>query len=144
MWRREHMGTWDAERCGMTVGFGVCEYTLVFRRTLDGATGQHESSGWMVVRPQTLAAGRPAARARTGGPDAGMAQILAVPICSALALEGVAYERFLLRSGVLDDVLRLLADMALPSPLALETARKQIQSLVMAAEVRHIVDGMSA
>jgi hypothetical protein len=45
---------------------------------------------------------------------------------------------------VLDDVLRLLAGMTLPGPLALETARKQIQSLVMAAEVRHIVDRMSA
>jgi hypothetical protein len=128
----------------MTVGFGVCEYTLVFRRTLDGATDQHEHSVWEVVRPQLLAGERPAARARTAGPDAGMAQMLAVPICSALALEGIAYERFLVRSGVLDDVLRLLVGMTLPGPLALETARKQIQSLVMAAEVRHIVDRMSA
>lgn len=128
----------------MTVGFGVCEYTLVFRRMLDGDTDQHERSGWAVVRPQLLAGERPAARAHTAGPDAGMAQMLAVPICSALALEGVAYERFLVRSGVLDDVLRLLAGMTLPGPLALETARKQIQSLVMAAEVRHIVDRMSA
>jgi len=128
----------------MTVGFGVCEYTLVFRRRLDGATDQHERSVWEVVRPQLLAGERPAARARTAGPDAGMAQMLAVPICSALALEGVAYERFLVRSGVLDDVLRLLAGMTLPGPLSLETARKQIQSLVMAAEVHHIVDRMSA
>ena len=128
----------------MTVGFGVCEYTLVFRRMLDGATDQHEPSGWAVVRPQLLAGERPAARARTAGPDASMAQMLAVPICSALALEGVAYERFLVRSGVLDEALRLLAGMTLPGPLALETARKQIQSLVMAAEVRHIVDRMSA
>jgi hypothetical protein len=73
-----------------------------------------------------------------------MAQMLAVPICSALALEGIAYERFLLRSGVLDDALLLLAGLTLPGSLALETVRKQIQSLVMAAEVRHIVDGMSA
>jgi hypothetical protein len=128
----------------MTVGFGVCEYTLVFRRRLEGATDQHERSVWEVVRPQLLAGERPAARARTAGPDAGMAQMLAVPICSALALEGVAYERFLVRSGVLDDVLRLLAGMTPPGTLALETARKQIQSLVMAAEVRHIVDRMSA
>lgn len=75
---------------------------------------------------------------------AGVAHILVVPIYSTLALETLTYESFLVQSGVIDDALRLLASMTLSSPNSVETTRRQIQSLVMAAEVQHIVDGMSA
>ena len=70
--------------------------------------------------------------------------LLVVPIYSTLALDALAYERFLLSSGVLDAALRVLGHRALSDPFSAETTRKKIQSLVMAAEVQHIVDGMSA
>ena len=65
-----------------------------------------------------------------------------MPICSALALEGVAYEQFLTHSGVLQESLRLLSEAPLDDEVAVETARRRIQSLVMAAEVDSIVSGM--
>ena len=70
--------------------------------------------------------------------------MLAVPICSTLALDHAEYEWFLNASGVLEDVLRLLQPVTLGDAEAVETARKEIQALVMAAEVQHIVDGMPA
>ena len=121
----------------MTVGFGVAEYTLVFRRTLGGAPDGQTNAGWTVARPQ----GATPRQAAVGGAGtrAGVAQVLAVPICSALGLEGAAYEQFLLQSGVLDDVLHLLAGVELVGAHSLDTARKQVQSVVMAAEVGQIV-----
>ena len=61
-----------------------------------------------------------------------------------LSLEGSAYEHFLISSGVLSDALEVLRELEPESPASVETARRQIQSLVMAAEVRHIVDRMPA
>jgi hypothetical protein len=121
----------------VSVDFGVSEYTLVFRSAPGGARAD---STWSVVRPVQHT------RIRKWQADtcqhAGVARLFAVPICSALALEGVAYEQFLNRSGVLDKSLRLLADMPLDDARAVETTRRQIQSLVMAAEVDNIVSGM--
>jgi hypothetical protein len=124
------------------VGFGVSEYTLVFKR-VPGRKRERVGRAWISVRPalsmQSTVSVRPdSVRA------AGVAHILVVPIYSTLALETLTYEAFLVQSGVIDDALRLLASMTLSSPNSVETTRRQIQSLVMAAEVQHIVDGMSA
>lgn len=73
-----------------------------------------------------------------------IAQVIVVPLCSTLALETVAYERFLMGSGVLPHTLRLLAHVRLSDAHAVETVRRRIQSLVMAAEVQAIVEGLSA
>jgi hypothetical protein len=124
------------------VEFGVCEYTLVFQRL---TTWKHEPAGhaWSVLRP--------AIRRRATHPphstrpaDAAVAQVLVVPICSTLALDPLAYEHFLSHCGVLDDALDVLAPITLVDAEAVETARRQIQSLVMAAEVQRIVEGITA
>lgn len=94
---------------------------------------------WNVVRP----AQDRRAVARKTLPTA-VAEVFAVPICSALALDAAAYERFLGASGVLDDILALLAQAPVRSTDEAETARKRIQALVMAAEVQHIVERMPA
>jgi hypothetical protein len=73
-----------------------------------------------------------------------IAQVVVVPLCSTLALEPLAYEHFLMASGVLPHTLRLLARVRLTDSHAVETVRKRIQSLVMAAEVQAIVEGLSA
>jgi hypothetical protein len=74
--------------------------------------------------------------------DPALAQVFVVPICSALGLDGIAYEQFLVESGVLPAALALLATRALTRPIAAEMARKEIQALVMAAEVDNIVSRM--
>jgi hypothetical protein len=124
------------------VGFGVSEYALVFKR-VPGRKRERVGRTWISVRPafsmhSTVGVRPDSVRA------AGVAHILVVPIYSTLALETLTYESFLVQSGVIDDALRLLASMTLSSPNSVETTRRQIQSLVMAAEVQHIVDGMSA
>ncbi len=134
-------GAGDVEEVWDSVGFGVSEYTLVFRSSLSG-TSERAGTTWAVVRPAQYASSdepRQPAPKRTS-----VAHMFAVPICSALALEGVAYERFLNRSGILDEALQLLADVSLDDPHSVETARRRIHSLVMAAEVMHIVDGLTA
>ena len=70
--------------------------------------------------------------------------MFAVPICSALALDGPVYEGFLSASGVLDEILALLERTSVRSSDDAEMARKEIQALVMAAEVQHIVERMPA
>jgi hypothetical protein len=124
------------------VDFGVCEYTLVFQRL---TTWKHEPAGraWSVLRPAT---GRRAMHPPhlTRPADGAVAQVLVVPICSTLALDPLAYEHFLVHSGVLDDALDVLATITLVDAEAVETARRQIQSLVMAAEVQRIVEGITA
>jgi hypothetical protein len=47
-------------------------------------------------------------------------------------------------SGVLPHTLRLLAHVRLTDARAVETVRRRIQSLVMAAEVQAIIEGLSA
>jgi phosphoenolpyruvate synthase/pyruvate phosphate dikinase len=79
-----------------------------------------------------------------GAAGDGVAQVFIVPICSTLALDGVAYERFLTASGALPKALRLLSRLTFAQPQTAENTRKQIQSLIMAAEVEYIVQGMSA
>ena len=124
------------------VGFGVSEYTLVFRRG-GGQTAGRAPRGWTVVRP--VAAQLPTARrSNATKPGARTDELFVVPICSTLALDHGAYERFLQGSGVLDGALRLLAAVSLRDEETVETARKEIQALVMAAEVQFIVEGMSA
>lgn len=132
----------SGERLGVQVGFGVSEYTLVFKR-VPGRKRERVGRTWISVRPAL-----PMHSAVSTRPDSvratGVAHILVVPIYSTLALETLTYEAFLIQSGIIDDALRLLASMTLSSPNSVETTRRQIQSLVMAAEVQHIVDGMSA
>ncbi|MGH2518070.1 MAG: hypothetical protein ACRDHP_20700 [Ktedonobacterales bacterium] len=124
------------------MGYGISEYTLVFQRvpipTDNGLV--HE---WRVVRPAQDALASKRLQLRHVSAQ-GIAAMLAVPICSALALDCAAYEWFLNASGVLEDVLRLLQPVTLGDSEAVETARKEIQALVMAAEVQHIVDRMPA
>lgn len=98
----------------------------------------------MIVRPELFArtSGAPA-RTQTES-SAEIAQVFVVPICSTLSLDGIAYEQFLAQSGVLDEALHYLARLSLTTTHSVDTARRQVQALVMAAEVQHIVDGMSA
>lgn len=126
------------------MGFGVTEYTIVFRRALRQRTGQRASRAvWTVVRPFT----------RSGAGDfadlvdesaADVAQVFVVPICSTLALDTSSYEKFLVQSGALNRALRALNGLTFAQPQTAENARKQIQSIVMAAEVNLIVRKMSA
>jgi len=163
----------------MSVGFGVTEYTLVFRRVAPHTSGRHKphasapgagvspaggrarrgSPGaravWTVARPlvhgmlaqmgpSDRAAFRAAQTAHNAMSGDGVAQVFIVPICSTLALDGVAYERFLTASGALPKALRMLSRLTFAQPQTAENTRKQIQSLIMAAEVEYIVQGMSA
>ena len=125
--------------------FAVREYALVFRRAI-GAGRAPSQARWSVVRPRYRTpasepspdpARRPTTRRVT-------AELLVVPVCSALALDTPSYESFLRASGVLDDALDLLGSVALADGAAVETARRRIHSLVMAAEVQHIVARLSA
>lgn len=125
------------------VGFGVTEYTVVFRRALRQRTGQRTSRAvWTVVRPFT----RPGMDDLAALTDerADVAQVFVVPICSTLALDTAAYEKFLVQSGALNRALRALNGLTFAQPQTAENARKQIQSIVMAAEVNLIVRKMSA
>ncbi len=123
------------------MGFGVTEYTLVFRRALRQRNGQRATRAvWTVARPI----------ARIGVDELAndqmmdVAQVFVVPICSTLALDVRAYEKFLAQSGSLNRALRALNGLTFAQPQTAENARKQIQSIVMAAEVNHIVSKLSA
>ena len=125
------------------MAFGVSEYTLVFRRALNRAlnAGDETKAEWTVARPSGR--GRHALDERASR-KRDVAALFVAPIYSTLALDDLAYEQFLWQSGALDGALALLALLDLSQPDAAETARREIASLVIAAEVRHIVDGMSA
>ena len=125
------------------MGYGVSEYTLVFQR-VPILTDNDATYEWRVVRPAQDALASRRTRLHDIGAKGSIAAMLAVPICSTLALDSAEYEWFLNASGVLEDVLRLLQPVTLGDSEAVETARKEIQALVMAAEVQHIVDGMPA
>lgn len=141
-------GHLERSLCGeawVLVRFGVAEYTLVFRR--EGNRGGRSARRaarhpWTVARPLQYPSRKGAARRIKHA--AGLDELFAVPICSTLALDELAYERFLAQSGVLHDALLLLGELTLDDAPSAETVRRQIQSLVMAAEVQYIVDGMSA
>jgi hypothetical protein len=119
------------------MAFGVSEYTLVFRRPLHAT--DEASAAWSVARPSSRGLNNEVAPNHHG-----VAALFIAPIYSTLALDDLAYERFLWRSGALDGALALLTLLDLTQPQAAETARREIASLVIAAEVRHIVNGMSA
>ncbi|HEY8324475.1 MAG TPA: hypothetical protein VIG77_08290 [Ktedonobacterales bacterium] len=85
-----------------------------------------------------------ASDASTGADANTVAQVFVVPIYSTLSLDTRAYERFLTQSGALNRALRALNGLTFAQPQTAENARKQIQSIVMAAEVNHIVRKMSA
>ena len=140
------------------VAFLVTEYTLVFRR-VGGRRPDFSRpyNGWTLARPGltplapefppetsgasgTITTITPSDGARSGE----IAQVVVVPLCSTLALEPLAYEQFLLVSGVLPHALRLLARVRLTDSRAVETVRRRIQALVMAAEVQAIVAHRSA
>jgi hypothetical protein len=121
------------------MAFGVSEYTLVFRRAV--SAGDEATAAWMVARPSGL--GRHVTAENTLDQHA-ITALFVAPIYSTLALDDTSYEQFLWQSGALDGALALLALLDLSQPEAAETARREIASLVIAAEVRHIVDGMSA
>lgn len=121
--------------------FGVCEYTLVFRRIRSRTPAARQPHhGWTVVKPSPVGSKAALRPHGTGG----VAEVFVVPVCSTLALDILSYERFLSQSGVLDRALSRLARAHLSGPRSVETMRKRIQSLVMAAEVQHIVDSMPA
>lgn len=124
------------------MGFGVSEYTLVFKR-ISGQKHGRVGRIWIAVRPALSIQSATDVHADVVRAS-GIAHILVVPIYSTLALDTLTYETFLMQSGVIEDALRLLASMTLNNSTSVETTRRQIQSLVMAAEVQHIVDGMSA
>lgn len=122
----------------------MMEYTLVFRRPVDAHGRRVAARGaWTVVRPAISAPPAPAA-SLSARIEREMAQVFAVPICSALDLDGAAYEQFLMESGALTASITLLGARALRTAAGVDTARKEIQSLVMAAEVQHIVNQLSA
>lgn len=123
------------------MGFGVTEYTVVFRRALRQRGDKRATRAvWTVVRPFARFGADHTANERTDE----VAQVFAVPICSTLALDTNAYEKFLVQSGALNRALRALNGLTFAQPQTAENARKQIQSIVMAAEVNHIVRKMSA
>jgi hypothetical protein len=119
------------------MAFGVSEYTLVFRRALN--SDDEAKAVWTVARP----GGRQLVEEIVPQRQP-VAALFVAPIYSTLALDDRAYEQFLWQSGALDGALALLSLLDLSQPEAVETARREIASLVIAAEVRHIVDGMSA
>lgn len=105
----------------------------------------------MLVRPAPLGAllsrtrGATSTATSTATTDENeIGQMLVVPVYSTLALDGPSYERFLVHSGVLTHALGLLARVRLTEARAAETVRKRIQSRIMAAEVRAIIDAISA
>ena len=128
----------------------MTEYTLVFRR-VGGRRPDFSRpyNGWTLARPG-LAPLTPGATPDTdadavnGRQSGEIAQVVVVPLCSTLALEPLAYEHFLMASGVLPHTLRLLAHVRLTDARAVEMVRRRIQSLVMAAEVQAIIEGLSA
>jgi hypothetical protein len=123
------------------VVFGVSEYTLVFRRVLrPQPSARTPFSGWIVARPALMLG--PATMAPAG--DGEVEQVLTVRICSTLAMEDAAYERFLVGSGALHAALRLIAHVRLKDARSVEMTRRKIQSLVMRAEVLYIADTLSA
>jgi hypothetical protein len=131
---------------GRSVPFDVSEYTLAFRRILGRKAGCNETTGrWVILRPVLDIPAR-GAQAPASDPtrDGEVAQVFIVPVCSTLALDDRSYERFLRQSGVLDDALELLSSVTFAEADSVDTIRKEIHSLIMAAEVKYIVDGMSA
>lgn len=128
------------------MAFLVTEYTLVFRR-VGGRRPDFSRpyNGWTLARPSLVPLTPGAAPDTIDSLRSGeIAQVVVVPLCSTLALESLDYEHFLLANGVLPHALRLLAHVRLTDSLAVETIRKRIQSLVMAAEVQAIVENQSA
>lgn len=140
------------------MAFLVTEYTLVFRR-VGGRRPDFSRpyNGWTLARPGLSPLALDAApnsvsasnasnaiTASDGARSGEIAQVVVVPLCSTLALEPLAYENFLVASGVLPHALRLLARVRLTDSRAVETVRRRIQSLVMAAEVQAIVENRSA
>ena len=125
----------------------MTEYTLVFRRAITHeGRGAGRAQRWIVARPagvDVVPAPPPAAARERGTADA-LARVFVVPICSVLGLDGVAYEHFLAECGVLPEACVVLGRASLSRAEGVETARREIQALVMAAEVQHIVDRMSA
>ena len=122
------------------VGYAVSEYTLVFQQT----TGrERDLRRWVLVRPARRRTDTSPHRDATPF-TVDFTGMIAVPICSALAMEPGAYERFLLTSGIVRELEALMSRVALSDSASVEVARKEIQSLIMAAEVQHIVDRMSA
>ncbi|HEU4784907.1 MAG TPA: hypothetical protein VFS83_16335 [Ktedonobacterales bacterium] len=132
------------------MAFLVTEYTLVFRR-IGGRRPDFSRpyNGWTLARPGLAPLALDAAPdadidAVNGRQSGEIAQVVVVPLCSTLALEPLAYEHFLMASGVLPHTLRLLAHVRLTDARAVEMVRRRIQSLVMAAEVQAIIEGLSA
>lgn len=120
------------------VAFGISEYTLVFRRAHTGSA-EATPGMWVLTRPFYMAA------SAGDAPHAGaFAEIFSVSVCSALALDPPAYEQFLLDSGVILVALRVMQRLRLDDSRSVETVRKRIGSLIMAAEVRYIASQLSA
>lgn len=127
------------------MGFGVTEYTLVFRRTVVARAGRRgHRPVWTVARPFSRDTSAGARGDGHRANDSAVAQVFVAPICSTLSLDQRAYEEFLAESGALNRALRALNGLTFAQPQTAENARKQIQSIVMAAEVNYIVRELSA
>lgn len=133
----------------------MTEYTLVFRRAVGhrpDTRADTRALTWTVARPALGGPGESTwaesshvvAASGLDEAPADLAQLFVVPICSALGLDGVAYEHFLVESGVLVTALAVLGTSSFALPVAAETARKEVQALVMEAEVQHIIERLSA
>lgn len=119
------------------------EYTLVFRRPVaSAATSRTTARPWVAVRPAHARRPR-TARSQSGEPQR-LSQVFIVPICSALGMDILVYDRFLTESGAVERALGLLSAAAVERPAEADDVRKEIQALVMAAEVQHIVNQLSA
>lgn len=127
----------------------MMEYTLVFRRMAEpAASAPGTACPWIVVRPASTPARRrrAARRVQTERPGAitHLAHVFFVPIWSALDMDIALYDRFLVECGAVAAALNVLASMSVQAPDDAEIVRKEIAALVMAAEVQHIVDQLSA
>jgi hypothetical protein len=123
----------------------MMEYTLVFRRRVTtAATSRTTARPWVAVRPAPAVTRGPRTTKARPGDGAQLAQVFIVPICSALGMDSSTYDRFLTESGAIAAALRVLTAMSVDQPADAEDARKEIQALVMAAEVQHIVNQLSA
>lgn len=120
------------------MAFGISEYTLVFRRAHTPSVNTRQAS-WVLTRPCYVAA-----TPETTRPTGTLAEVFTVALCSTLALEPPAYEQFLVDSGVILVALRVMQRLRLDDPRSVETVRKRISSLIMAAEVRYIASQLSA
>ena len=120
--------------------YGVSEYTLVFRRVRTRKNGR-AGRFWVVARPCHCHVGvrSPVGSARQRAyvnPMGVSHPVFFVPICSTLGLDKSSYEAFLLSVASWMTPFSCFRVCCSIIPNSVETTRKRIQSLIMAAEVQ--------